>query len=307
MKLARMATGKQNMIVFQGGYHGRTVGTMSLTTSKTVYRQKFGPLMPGVFVTPYPYRSQMPKNIGTDDDMAEYCLDALKQVLQQQTHKDETAALIGETVLGEGGYVFPPEGFLPAVKEICQKNDILYIADEVQCGYGRTGKMFGVEHYGIVPDVLVSAKGLASGTPLSVVISRKELMDKMAPGSMGGTYAGNGISCAAAAATLEVFEKENVLQNCNERGDQFMARLNKMKADGLPIKDVRGKGLMIATEFEDSISSADIVKECMDRNMLVLAASIFNNIRYMPPLTATAEEIDLGCDILEASIKAARK
>eukprot|EP00008_Paramoeba_atlantica_P008187 CAMPEP_0201477504 /NCGR_PEP_ID=MMETSP0151_2-20130828/2513_1 /ASSEMBLY_ACC=CAM_ASM_000257 /TAXON_ID=200890 /ORGANISM="Paramoeba atlantica, Strain 621/1 / CCAP 1560/9" /LENGTH=276 /DNA_ID=CAMNT_0047858247 /DNA_START=603 /DNA_END=1430 /DNA_ORIENTATION=+ len=276
---------------------------MSLTTSKTIYRQKFGPLMPGVFVTPYPYRSQLPKNIGTDDDMAEFCLDALKHVLMQQTHPEETAALLAETVLGEGGYLFPPDGFLNAVKDICDKNGILFISDEVQCGYGRTGKMFAVEHYGLTPDILVSAKGLASGSPLSVVISRKELMDTMVPGTMGGTYAGNAISCAAASATLDIFEEENLLDNCNQRGEQFLNRLHKMKGEGLPIKDIRGKGLMIATEFDSSIQVSSVVQECANRGLILLSASIFNTIRFIPPLTVSEAEIDQACDILYQAIK----
>jgi len=306
LKLSRHATGKQNVIVFQGGYHGRTVGTMSMTTSKTIYRQKFGPLMPGVFVAPYPYAAQLPKNIGSQENMAEYCIEAFKQLLQQQTHPDETAALFVETVLGEGGYVLPPPGFLKEIQEICKRHGILYVADEVQCGYGRTGKMFAVEHYNIVPDVLVSAKGLASGCPLSVIVSRKELMDKMPPGVMGGTYAGNALSCASAIATLDIFKEENVLQNCNERWSQFMNRLMKMK-EKYPIKDVRGLGLMVATEFEDSLLQKDVMKECYERRMLLLSASIFNTLRYIPPLTVSAGEIDLACDILEESIKAAMR
>jgi len=307
LKLARYSTKKQNIIVFQGGFHGRTIGTMAMTTAKTIYRQKFGPLMPGVFVTPYPFRAQLPKNIGSDDDMAEYCLDALKHLLQQQTNPDDTAALFAETVLGEGGYVYPPEGFLKEVADLCRKHGILYVADEVQAGFGRTGKMFAVEHYDVVPDILISAKGLASGCPLSMIVSRKELMDRLDPGVMGGTYSGNVLACAAACATLDVFENEKVLDNCNARGEQLRCGLEHMIQKRLPIRGVRGRGLMIGVDLDDSVTQKDVVKECFNQNMLILPTSIFNAIRLIPPLTITKEEVDQCLFKFEKALTAAKK
>jgi len=239
--------------------------------------------------------------------MAEFCLEALEQLLHQQTHPDETAALFAESVLGEGGYVFPPEGFLKEVAAICRKHGILFVADEVQAGFGRTGKMFAIEHEDVVPDILISAKGLASGCPLSMIVSRKELMDQMPPGVMGGTYAGNAISCASACATLDVFETEGILKNCNERGAQIMSRLENMMMKGLPICGLRGRGLMIGIDFEDSVAQKDLLQECSNRNLLVLPASIFNTLRLVPPLTISKEEVDLGLDILEDAIVAAWK
>lgn len=215
VKLARNATRRQNIVVFKGGYHGRTVGTMSLTTSDTIYRGSFGPLMPGVFVAPFPYLQHSP--FDREDDLSEWCLREFELLLRQQTNPAETACAIIEPVQGEGGYVVPPKGFLKKLRIICQQHGILLVADEVQCGYGRTGTMFACEQLDVTPDILIMAKGIANGFPLSAIASRKELMDTQQPGSMGGTYAGNAVSCAAAIAVLEVFEKENILENCIRR------------------------------------------------------------------------------------------
>ena len=303
VKLARQYTKKQNIIVFQGSYHGRTFGTMSLTTSKTIYKQGFGPMMPGVVVAPFPYRSQLPENIGTDEEMKDYCLESFRQLLKQQSHPEDTAACLIEPVLGEGGYVVPPEGFLSELKQICKENNILLICDEVQSGFGRTGKYFAVEHFGVSPDVLVCAKGLASGYPLSMVVSRREIFDAQPPGSMGGTYAGNAVSCAAAKATIEIFEEEKLVENSRIRGEQFTKRLLAMQKSGLPIKEVRGRGLMIATEFGDNCPYNKVIQSCYEQKMLVLAASIFNTLRYIPALTVSEKELELGMDILETAIK----
>jgi 4-aminobutyrate aminotransferase len=200
VKLARHATGKQNIMVMQGGYHGRTFGAMALTTSKTVYSAGFGPLMGGVKVVPFPYSLHGP--IYNDEQMSQWCLDQVKLALKQQSAPSDTAAILLEPVLGEGGYVVPPKSFLQGLRRICDEHDILLIADEVQSGFGRTGEYFAIDgHFGVVPDILVMAKGIANGFPISGLASRKELTDRQPPGSMGGTYAGNAVACAAAIAT----------------------------------------------------------------------------------------------------------
>ena len=199
MKLARMATKRPNIIVFQGSFHGRTVGTMSLTTSKTIYRAGYQPLMPGVFVAPYPYAYRY----GWEPETTRrWCLDELEFLLKTQTAPEETAAILIEPVLGEGGYVVPPAGFLEGVQKIAREHGILLIADEVQSGFGRTGKWFGFNHFDVEPDIVTIAKGLASGLPLSGVMARMELMEKWIPGSHGGTYGGHAVAAAAAAATV---------------------------------------------------------------------------------------------------------
>lgn len=196
VKLARQATKKQNIIVMQGSYHGRTFGTMAMTRSKTVYGQNFAPLMPGVFSVPFPYCKRC--SVATHSDgkygFENCCMDPVDQLellLKRETAPSDTAAIFIEPVLGEGGYVPPPAGYLAKVREICDKNGILLVADEVQSGYGRTGKMFAIEHWNVRPDIMIMAKGIANGLPLSAIVSRKELMDMQSPGSMGGTYAGN--------------------------------------------------------------------------------------------------------------------
>lgn len=196
VKLARHATKKQNIIVMQGSYHGRTFGTMAMTRSKTIYGLGYSPLMPGVFSVPFPYCSQCSVAKASDGkyNFENCCMDPIEQLkllLKRETAPSDTAALIIEPVLGEGGYVPPPKEYMAKLREICDENNILLLCDEVQCGYGRTGKMFAVEHWGVRPDILIMAKGIANGFPLSAIASRKELMDKQPPGTMGGTYAGN--------------------------------------------------------------------------------------------------------------------
>jgi len=218
IKLARHATGRQNIIVFQGSFHGRTIGTMSLTTSKTIYRAGYQPLMPGVFVAPYPYAYRF----GWDEEKtSQWCLDELDFLLTTQTAPGETAAVLVEPVLGEGGYVVPPDTFLQALRQVCNKHEMLLILDEIQSGFGRTGKWFAYQHFGVEPDILTVAKGLASGMPLSGVFSSLELMEAWIPGSHGGTYGGNVVAAAAAVATIQAIRDEKMLENCQQRGKQL--------------------------------------------------------------------------------------
>lgn len=256
VKLARHATGKNNVIVFHGSYHGRSIGTMAWTTSKTIYRERFGPLPSGVFVAPFPYARQCAArerlHALSPQMLSDYCIEALEMLLHQQTAPAETACAIIEPVLGEGGYVVPPADFLRRLHQLCAANNILLIFDEVQTGFGRTGRMLALEHFGVVPDILVLAKGLASGYPLSAVISRRALMDTQPKGSMGGTYTGNAVACAAAIATLDVFEQDRLLENAVARGEQLRAGLCSMLGSGSP-HTVRGLGLMNAVEFDERV------------------------------------------------------
>ncbi|KAG0648920.1 Delta-aminovalerate aminotransferase [Hyphodiscus hymeniophilus] len=271
VKLARHATKKQNIIVMQGSYHGRTFGTMAMTKSKTVYGENYAPLMPG-----------------------------------RETAPSDTAAIVIEPVLGEGGYVPPPAGYLAKVREICDKNNILLIADEVQCGFGRTGKMFAIEHWGVRPDILVMAKGIANGFPLSGIVSRKELMDLQKPGSMGGTYAGNAVSCAAGVAVAKAFQDEKILENVNERGAELLGMLETAWKDsktGHMIFDVRGLGLMLALECQPGKGYASKIQaKCMEKDMLILTTSIYDTLRFIPPLNITKEDMAEGCRIIREAI-----
>lgn len=307
MKLARYATGRPNIVVFQGSFHGRTVGTMSLTTSKTVYRAGYQPLMPGVYVAPFPYAYRY----GWDEEKtSQWCLDELEFLFTSQTAPDETAAILIETVLGEGGYVPPPVSFLRGLREICDRYGILLILDEVQAGFGRTGRWFAFEHYGIVPDIMVVAKGLASGMPLSGVFSRLELMKKWAPGSHGGTFGGNTIAAAAGAATIQAMRAENMLENAQQRGNQLMTGLRHLQEEYPVIGDVRGLGLMIATEFRtadrkpDKKTAKAIVQTCQDHRLLLLSCGPWDNtIRWIPPLVVTGDQIDRALNILRIALE----
>ena len=306
LKLARHATGRPNVIVFQGSFHGRTVGTMSLTTSKTIYKAGYQPLMPGVVVAPYPYAYRYG---WSEAETSQWCLDELDYLLLSQSAPFETAAMLIEPVLGEGGYVPLPQDFLQGLRQRCDQHGILLIADEIQSGFGRTGLWFAHQHYGVTPDIITVAKGIASGLPLSGVFSRLELMAKWIPGSHGGTYGGNAVTAAAAVATIRVMREENMPGNAQLRGQQLMEGLHKLQNNYPVIGDVRGKGLMVGVEFRNPAGKPDketakaVVHACLDRHMLLLTCGTWDNvIRWIPPLIVSAEEIEQGLGIFEDAL-----
>ncbi len=310
VKLARAATGKQNIIVFSGSFHGRTAGTMALTTSKTVYRAGFGPLPSGVFVAPFPYAFRL----GMSEEQASaFALDQLEYLLASQTAPKETAAILIESVMGEGGYVPPPASFMHGLREMADKYGILLILDEVQSGFGRTGKWFGFEHYGILPDIMTVAKGIASGLPLSGVFSRLDLMKKWDVGSHGGTYGGNAVACASGVATIRAMREEKMVENSAERGVQLMTGLRKLQEEYAEIGDVRGKGLMVGTEFivdGRPEKAKPLVKEIVHaaeaKDLLLLTCGTYDNtVRWIPPLNVTQEQINDGLRIFGEALSAA--
>lgn len=312
VKLARHATKKQNIIVMQGSYHGRTFGTMAMTRSKTVYGQGYAPLMPGVFSVPFPYCAQcsIAKHSSGKYNFDNCCQDPILQLellLKRESAPSDTAAIFIEPVLGEGGYVPASKDYLRRVREICDKHNILLVADEVQTGFGRTGKMFAVEHWDVKPDILIVAKGIANGFPLSGIVSRKELMDTQPPGSMGGTYAGNAISCAAGVAVATAFHDENILANVNARGPELVSMLQSCASNpstGKVIYDVRGLGLMLALECQPGQNyAARIQEKCMQRDLLILTTSIYDTIRFIPPLNISKEDMNKGIQIVREAIE----
>jgi 4-aminobutyrate aminotransferase len=308
IKIARVATGRQNVIVFSGSFHGRTAGTMVLTTSKTVYRTGFGPLPSGVFVAPFPYAFRLKM---TEAEASEYALEQLEYLLASQTAPKETAAILVESVLGEGGYVVPPVSFMKGLREICDKHGIMLIFDEVQSGFGRTGKWFALEHFHVEPDIMTVAKGIASGMPLSGVFSRMDILLKLDVGSIGGTYGGNAVACAAGVATIRAIRDENMLDNANERGIQLMTGLRKLQEEYSQIGDVRGKGLMIGTEFivdgradKAKQLSKDIIHSAEDKGLLLLSCGTYDNtVRWIPPLNVSSEQVHDGLAIFEEALK----
>jgi 4-aminobutyrate aminotransferase len=315
VKLARHATGRTNIIAFQRGFHGRTVGTMSLTSSKTIYRVRYQPLMPGVFFAPYAYCYRCPKAEANPEQYAfdRCCGWALEQVrflLKSQTAPEETAAILVEPVLGEGGYVVPPASFLRGLREICDEHDMLLILDEVQSGLGRTGRFFALEHFGVVPDVLVMAKGLASGLPLSGIAARREFMDRWQPGSHGGTYGGNVVACAAAEATVRVLQEEGLVENAARLGEKLLVRLRALQDPYPGLGDVRGLGLMMGVEFvvpggrtPDKNRTKAIQRACMEAGLLLLTCGTDENvIRWIPPLIITEQELEEALNIFERAL-----
>jgi 4-aminobutyrate aminotransferase len=307
MKLARQASGKTNVIVFQGSFHGRTIGTMSMTTSKTIYRVGYQPLMPGVFVAPFPYAYRY----GWDEEKtSQWCLEELEYLLASQTAPDETAAILIEGVLGEGGYVVPPVSFMRGLRRLCDQHGILLIIDEVQSGFGRTGRWFAFEHYGIEPDIMAVAKGLASGMPLSGVFSHMDLMKKWIPGTHGGTFGGNAVAAAAAVATIQTIRDEDLLGNARARGIQLMTGLRHLQEEYPGIGDVRGVGLMIGTEFRtpdrkpDKATAKGLVHACQDRKLLLLTCGTYDNtIRWIPPLIVSEGQISDALGIFKDALQ----
>jgi 4-aminobutyrate aminotransferase len=307
VKLAKQVTGRPNVIVFQGSFHGRTHLTMAMTTSKTIYRAGHQPLVPGIFVAPYPYSFYY----GWDEQTTlDFCLSELNKLLKGQTAPEETACIVVEPVLGEGGYVVPPMGFLPALRKLCDEHGILLIADEVQSGFGRTGKFFAVEHTLTIPDVLLMAKGIASGLPLSGLAASKELMAKWKPGSHGGTFGGNVVACAAAVATIQAMREEKLLENTSARGVQLMADLRKLQSEFPRIGEVRGLGLMVGVEFgrpgaPDTATAKAVDKAAFERGLMLLTCGTFDNvIRWIPPLVVNEGQIDEALHLFASALDA---
>jgi 4-aminobutyrate aminotransferase len=289
---------------------------MALTTAKDVYRAAFEPLPGSVYHTPYPYCYRAPG--GSHSPVACTCdwEAQLDLTFHQFIYPDQVAAIIIEPVLGEGGYIVPPPDFLPRLREITRQHGILLIVDEVQTGFGRTGEFFAFEHWNVEPDIVVMAKGIASGLPLSGILARQELMAAWKPGAHGGTYGGNVVSCAAANATLDVIEDEGLVSNARARGDQFLAGLRTLQPKYRGIGDVRGLGLMVALELvkpdvgDGRVPDPDLTKriqsEALARNLIVLTAGTYVNvIRIIPPLVTTAAEVDQALAILDESLAAA--
>ena len=310
VKLARAATGRPNIVVFQGSFHGRTVGTMSLTTSKTIYRAGYQPLMSGVFVAPFPYSYRY----GWDEERtSQWCLEELEYLFTTQTAPQETAAVLIESVLGEGGYVVPPASFMRGLRAICDQYEILLVADEIQSGFGRTGRWFGFEHFDFIPDIMAVAKGLASGLPLSGVFARMDLMKKWGTGTHGGTYGGNAVACAAAVATIQAIREEEMLANARARGLELMTGLRHLQEEHPEIGDVRGLGLMVGVEFRSGERQPDrarakaVVHACQEERLLLLTCGPWDNtIRFIPPLIVTKEQVDQGLAIFARALDQVR-
>lgn len=306
LRLARHATGRPNIVVFHGSFHGRTLGAASMTTSKTSFRAGIQPLMAGVAVAPFPYSYRY----GWDSETTTaFCLRELDHLFATITAPQETAALIVEPVLGEGGYVAATREFMEGLRDRCDRYGMLLIVDEVQTGFGRTGRFWGHEHFDIRPDIVVTAKGLASGFPLSAMAASSELMRKAWPGSQGGTYGGNAVACAAALATLEVIDEEGLVERAATLEPVLRAGLTAIAAEHSVACDVRGLGLMIGMELSSGDGTPNgflanrVQEEAVAGGLLLLLCGSYGNVvRWLPPLVVTKDQIQEALDIYSAAL-----
>lgn len=295
LRLARQATGRSNIIVFNGGFHGRTLAAASLTTSNTKVRTGFHPMMAGVVVAPFPHCYHYGWN---EEETTRFCLNELDRIFTTQSAPGDTAAMIIEPVQGEYGYYPATTGFMQGLRERCERYGIVLIHDEIQAGFGRTGRFWSAEHFGTEPDILVTAKGLASGFPLSAIAASGELMSKGFPGSQGGTYGANAVACAAALATLDVIREENLVGNAHQMGQQMREGLLALQKQFSCIADVRGLGLMLGLEIVDSRKQPDpeqaeaLVRAAEKQQLLLLRCGDKGQVvRWLPPLTVTREQL----------------
>ncbi len=308
LRLSRQATGRPNIVAFHGGFHGRTVAAASMTTSGTKFRSGFSPIMGGVHVAPFPD----PTHFGWPvEEATDFALRQLDYLLQTVTAPEDTAAFVVEPVLGEGGFVPGNARFFAGLRERADRYGILLVVDEVQTGWGRTGRFWGGEHFDLRPDVLVTAKGLASGFPLSAIAASTVLMGKAWPGSQGGTYGANAVACAAAVATLDVIRDEKLVQNAAERGDQLRSALLAVAARHERITDVRGLGLMLGNEFRDAEGNPDgataaaAQQEAAARGLLLLTCGAWGQVvRFIPALVVQPDHIDEAASLWADSVAA---
>lgn len=309
LKLAKVYTKRPAIIAFKGSFHGRTIGATAVTASNSKYRKYYEPLMGSVYFATYPNKDLCPK--GFDEaQRTQFCLDDLQSLFEYVIAPDTVAAILMEPVQGEGGYVVPTKEFVQGVRNLCDKYGILLIFDEIQSGYGRTGKMFASENFGVVPDIMTVGKAIAGGLPMSAVVSTEKIMDEWHPGMHGTTFGGNPVAAASGLAVLKEFKEAHILENCLKQGTYLKENLMALKEKYSCISDVRGLGLMLAAEFShvDGSPAPDIwskVKEaCFKNHLLTLNCGVHGNgMRFATPLNVTKEVLDEGLSIFEAALK----
>lgn len=312
VKIARSYTGRAAIIVFEGGYHGRTNLTLSMTSKYARFKKGHGPFAPEIYRLPFPGLYRKPEQMD-DDAYIDYCIQQLEHAMIAQVDPSDVAAMVIEPVQGEGGYVPTPPKFLKRIRELCTEHGMLMVADEIQSGFGRTGKMFAIEHYDIIPDLLVTGKSIASGMPLSAVTGSEEIMSSPQPGGMGGTYSGNPLACVAAIETIKTISNPEFLKRSVSVGEKIRQHLDRLAAKYPLIGDVRGLGPMLAVELvEDPVKKTPapekviaLRQEALSRGLVVLPSGLyFNCIRFLPPLMISDALIDEGMAVLEQAFKA---
>ncbi len=307
VKLAKYVTRRPIVIAFRGGFHGRTHGAMALTSSSVKYRAHYEPLMGGVHFVPFPY----PLRMGGADAALATTMSAIDDLFTSVVSPEDVAAFLVEPILGEGGYVVPPDGFLPALREVADRHGILLAVDEVQSGYARTGRFFATEWTDASPDIVIMAKGIASGLPMSGILASRRLLDQWSPGAHGGTYGGNAVACAAALATLDVIDGERLAERAESLGAWLLDGLRDRARGHASVAEVRGRGLMVALEFADGPALTprpDLVKAllaaAMEANLLLLSCGTYGQaVRIIPPLVTTDDEVDLALGIIGDALR----
>jgi 4-aminobutyrate aminotransferase/(S)-3-amino-2-methylpropionate transaminase len=313
VKIAKAYTKRPGIIAFEGGFHGRTLLTMTLTSKVKPYKHEFGPFAPEVYKAPSAYCYRCPYKLKYPS-CGIACLDHFERFFISEVDPENIAAMIIEPVQGEGGFIVQPKEFLVGLKQLCEKYGIVFIADEVQSGFTRTGKMFACEHFGIIPDLMTLAKGIASGMPLSAVVGKAEIMDAPTPGRIGGTYGGNPVACAAALATIDLMENEDLSGKAAKVGETIVKRLKKLQQKYPQLGDIRALGAMVAVEIvkdpetkePDKDAVGVIIEECFKHGVLSMGAGIFGNvIRFLPPVVITDEQLNKGLDIFTEAVDVA--
>lgn len=311
LKLARYVTRRPGIIAFTGGFHGRTIGCTSVTTSKSKYRQYYEPLIPGVYFAPYAYPYRCP--IGSEPEkVVDWSIQGITNLFEHNIPPSDVAAILMEPVQGEGGYIIPPRDFLVKVRQLCDEHGILLIFDEVQSGFGRTGQMFASQAFDVTPDILAVAKGIASGFPLGAIIANHELMSKWTAGAHGTTFGGNPVSCAAGIATQDIIREEKLLENARIMGNKFLVGLKNFEAYYDHLGEARGIGLMLAMEIikpgkdktPDPEKAKKILEGCLNRGLVLYIAGKKNHvIRVIPPLIVNSEQIEQAIEIIGKSLE----
>ncbi len=308
VKLAKYVTRRPAVVAFRGGFHGRTHGAMALTSSGIKYRAHYEPLMGGVHFVPFPD----PLRMGGADGALAATMAAIEELFATLIAPDDVAAFVAEPILGEGGYVVPSDGFLPALRDVADRHGIVLVVDEVQTGFGRTGRFFATDWTDATPDVVVMAKGIASGLPLSGILAPRELLDRWGPGAHGGTYGGNAVACAAALATLDVIDEERLVERARLLGDRMLAGLREVASVRRHVAEVRGRGMMLAIEFADRPDLAPrpdlalrLLAEATARNLLLLTCGAHGQaVRIIPPLVTTDQEAERAVAIIGEGLEA---
>jgi 4-aminobutyrate aminotransferase / (S)-3-amino-2-methylpropionate transaminase / 5-aminovalerate transaminase len=309
VKIARKHTGRQAVVTFQNAFHGRTLMTMSMTSKVKPYKYGFGPFAPEVYKAPFPYAYRKPEQMN-EEEYTDFMIQQFNDFLLKEVAPETIAAVVMEPVQGEGGFIVPDKSFVQAVKSICEQHGILFVADEIQTGFARTGRYFASEHFGVVPDLITVSKSLGAGTPISGVIGRREVMDAADQGELGGTYSGSPLGCRAALAVLDVIEEEGLNQRALQIGEKIRERFTYLAKEFSFIGDVRGLGAMNAIEIvgDGKVPDKDLTKkilaEVQQKGLLLLGAGVYGNvIRFLMPLVITDDELEEGLFIIEEAMR----